>query len=345
MAKSAFSELLQTLGLLDTSTLRPSATASGGGWLIVSALAMLPAALTRYESWILLPTLIALAVWQRRARPAALLASTAILALGPLTWLAINLNATGNPFAFLGGHGSYIAHLFEFYPGLADRGPIGLARHIGSVALASSVMVTALGLYGLVRNRTRDMQALAAIVAAQLILMFLLWALHLQVGYMRHYMTVGLILAAAAALSLQSLSRKRLAVGLLVVELAVLTLVHSRRATWSTRLREAAEYIRIRPGTVYCDEPGVKVLSRLPLNRFADSLEMQRTPDGAVDFMRDQGVRWLVYSDTDYSPLPELFPPMRRGQDAPPFRLAYRPPSNLSFLPTIQVYELDPEPR
>ncbi len=314
------------------------------GWLLISAVALLPAALTRYEAWALLLLLPPLAILQRRARPTVLVLSTAILALGPLIWFAINLEATGNPLGFLGSHRSYIAHLFEFYPALADRGPLGLARHIGAIAAAGSVTVTALGLYGFLRTRNRDTLALAAIVGALLSFMFLLWALHLQVGYMRHYMTVGLFMATTAALALESLPHKRLAVTVLAIELTVLALAYGQGVTWSDRLREAAVYVRQRPGTIYCDEPGVKVLSGLPLNRFVDGHGMERTPERAIEFMRDRGVHWVVYAHADYSPLPELFPPMRSGENAPPFRLVYTPPSKVQFLPTIQVYELDPAP-
>ena len=139
------------------------------GWLLISSLALLPVALTRYEAWALLPVLLAVSVLQRRARLSVLVGSAVILSLGPLVWFAINLEATGNPLGFLGSHGSYISHLFEFYPALADRGPLGLARHIGAVAAAGSFTVTALGLSAFLRTRTRDMLALAALVGAFLV--------------------------------------------------------------------------------------------------------------------------------------------------------------------------------
>ena len=91
---------------------------------------------------------------------------------------------------------------------------------------------------------------------------------------------------------------------------------------------------------VYCDAPGVTVLSDLPRSRFVDGQSVTHTRDGILNHMRDHGVRWVVYADVDYSPLPKLFPPMRRGENAPPFRLVYTPPSNIGYMPDIRVYEV-----
>src|SRR5205823_6343853 len=74
-------------------------------WLLAAAAALLPPSLTRFDGWILLPALVPLAWWQRRAGLLVGAGALAILALAPGSWLALNYAVTGNPISFLSTHG------------------------------------------------------------------------------------------------------------------------------------------------------------------------------------------------------------------------------------------------
>ena len=310
-------------------------------WILGSAAALIPAALTRYEAWVLLPAVPAVSFLQGRARAGTLALACVLCAVGPAAWLALNAVVTGNPLDFLHSTTGYLDHLFAFNSVAADRGPIGFLRHLGSIIATIGTVLTGLAVYGFVRVRTRDIRALGAVLGAFLGSLFLLWLFRMQVGYMRHYMAPGMVMAAMAAMALQEVSRKRLILVLVVVEFLVLgSLCSGYYRKWTFRVREAAVFVRDKPGRIFCDDPGVKVLSRLPLDRFVDSWAMGRTPDEAVAFMRRRGVAWVVYSDVDYSPLPGLFPRMRQGEDAPPLYLVYVPPSNRPRIPRLLVYEM-----
>lgn len=309
-------------------------------WLYVAALALVPAGLTRFDAWILFPVVPLLALRQRRASLGTAAAATAILALVPLAWAALNQAARGHPLAFLGTHGEYVAHFFAQNPAYADRGLAGAGLHLGAMLTAVGATVTGLAILGFVRVKGREARALLVLVGVTLAWLLVLWALRKQAGWRRYYLATGLPLTVMAALAIGTLRRPRPALALVALELLVLTGVDAWMARWPARLRQTAAFLATADGTVLTDEPGVELLARLPPDRVVDTLEMPRTRAGALEFLRARGVRWVVFSDVDYSPLPEVFPRLREARDDPPLRLAFRS-SVVRPLPQILVYRVD----
>jgi hypothetical protein len=58
-------------------------------------------------------------------------------------------------------------------------------------------------------------------------------------------------------------------------------------------------------------------------------------------WLRQQRVRWVVYSEVDYSPIGDVFPWMRQRESHPPLSLTFVAPSNRRPLPGVYVYALD----
>jgi hypothetical protein len=308
--------------------------------VIGSAAAMAPAAFTRFDVWILLIVLPALAFLQMRARGWRLAAACGLFALPVLLWLGLNAAVTGDPMNFSKVNSAYVKHFFEFNPSMADRGPGGFAFHFGSVLIAAGASVWALGIWGLAAVRTRETRALAVILGAAFGYMFALWLVRMHAGWMRYYMAMGMILAAAAALRLEGFRWRRVALAAVAVEVAILAVVHAQMTSWPRRLREAADFVRARPGLAMSDEPGVRVMAGR--GRFVESHDLPKTPEAVLTHLRERGVRWLVYTDADYSAFPDLFPAMRRGDAPEGFRLAFTPPSNSDAVPRLYVYEVAP---
>lgn len=310
----------------------------GNGWLVACAAALLPAALTRFDVWILLPALPLLALVQRRTSVAGAVAVAPLFALGPILWFALNVAARGEPFAFAGVHAEYVRHFFQFHRVYADRGLVGTGVHLAFIAGAAGAATVALGAWALFRRRGRDARALAAIVGLAFGWLLVLWIVRKQIGWRRHYLAIGLALVAMAPFALEEVRRRRLALALVVLDLVALTAVDVWMARAPRRLRAAADFVAAKGGVVYCDEPGVRVLSRLPRARFVDGWAMPRTQDGFFAHLAAHDVRWVVFADVDYSALPDLFPALRGGApELGPLRLAYTPPA-MPPLPKLYVY-------
>ncbi|MEI8257988.1 MAG: hypothetical protein WCJ30_20115, partial [Deltaproteobacteria bacterium] len=169
----------------------------------------------------------------------------------------------------------------------------------------------------------------------------------------RYYVPLGMPLCAAAGLGLSGLRWPRAAVLAVALEALVVVGVQAHFLTTWVRpriamRRDAASFVRARPGTIYCDEPAVRMLSGLPQDRFVNQWQLphgrERDPDAMLASMRARGVRWVVFADLDYSALPLTFPWMRATRAQPPFALALAPRPERRRLQAVavSVYEITP---
>jgi len=319
----------------------------GNAWLLVAAAALVPAALSRFDGWILLPALAPMAWAQRRASVLVGLGAWAIAAIAPLGWLALDWRVAGRPLAFLAAHGAYLEHFYRTYNFHAlyhDRGPLGWAFHAACLVGTMGLFTLFLGVREAVRgrNRGRDARALALFIAVAFGWLLLMWIFRRQMGWRRHYLALGACLAPFAAIALCRLPRRR-AMLLLGADL-LLVLATSAPFTYvPRRFAQAASFLRGQPGRVYTDEPGVRLLLGDRARIVSDAPPHLR-PDELEAWLRAREVRWVVFSAVDYSPLGEELPWMRDGESRAPYALAFHPPSSRPPLPRLEVYQLTDRP-
>ncbi len=323
-------------------------------WLLVAALALGPATWTRFEGWVLAGAIPAIALVQRRARPVTFVAACVLIAVPPVLWLAINRAVSGDALHFARVGANDVRNFLAFRgTAFSDRGPLAIARHVAYIAAANGVVVTLLAARGLLRRRTSDTRALGAAILALLGLLLTLWLARRQVGWRRYYVPLGMPLCAAAGLGLVDLRRPRVAILAVALEALIVVGVQTHfMVTWVrpriAARRDAATFLRARSGTIYCDEPAVRMLSGLPPERFVNQWQLPRgrdhDPDAMLASMRASRVRWVVFADLDYSALPHTFPWMRASRVEPPFALALasRPERRRLQAVSVNVYEILP---
>jgi hypothetical protein len=244
----------------------------------------------------------------------------------------------------LGAHRAYVEHFFatyKFHELYADRGLRGWAVQLGVLACTMGAAVAILGAQTAWRSRhERDARALARIILISFVYLFAMWIVRRSVGWRRHYLAIGCLMTPFAAIGLARL-RRRTAIALVAADFLLVFATAAPFVYVPRRYAQAARFLRDHAGPVYCDEPGVRVMTGEWPERFVDGAP-RGTADEVVAWLRARGVRWVVYGEVDYSPLSEVFPWMREAQSRPPFALAFDPPSNRSPLPRVYVYELRP---
>jgi hypothetical protein len=320
----------------------------GNFWLLGSGAALILPCLTRFDSWILLLALLPMAWLQRRATLRTSLAAALLVAAAPLTWFGLVYAVTGDPRSFFREHSTYLTHFYQAYKYHAlygDRGPLGFALHAGvlicTVGGASIFLAVATARRGWRKDRT--VRGLVLWLSVSFAYLFLLWLLRRQVGWRRHYLAIGCTLAPLTAIGLARLTPRRRVIALLS-DLGLVAAFSLPFAYVPLRYAQAATFVRNAvahdpAARVYCDEPGVRIISQLPKGRFVVS-----APPGPAEattaWLRAQGVRFVVYAEVDYSPLGERYPFMRDRGAAGPFQLVYDPPASHAPLPRVHVYAL-----
>jgi hypothetical protein len=321
----------------------------GNAWLVAAAGALILPCLTRFDGWILLVALLPMAWLERRTSLRTSVATAAVVAIVPLCWFGLVYAITGDPRSFLREHSAYLAHFYQAYKYHAlygDRGPLGFALHgavlactIGGASIFLSVRTALKGW-----RRDRAVRGLVLWLLVSFGYLFLLWLLRRQVGWRRHYLAIGCTLTPLAALGFERLSPRRRAIALLC-DFGLVAAASLPFAYVPLRYAQAAAFVREAVARdqalrIYCDEPGVRVISQLPPDRFVVS-----APPGSAEattaWLHAQAVRVVVYAEVDYSPLGERYPFMRARGQAGPFRLAYDPPASHEPLPRVHVYTLD----
>jgi hypothetical protein len=310
-------------------------------WLLVSAAALIPPSLTRFDGWILLPALVPLAVWQGRARLSIALGAFALVAAAPIAWFALDWQVTGKPLAFLAAHRAYVEHFYAtyaFHDLYKDRGPIGFAFHLGCLLATLGVFTTVIGLRAAWRERGRDARGLAAWMAIVFLYLFAMWILRRQMGWRRHYLALGACLAVFAAIGLCRLGRRR-ALALLAADFLFVLASSAPFLYVPRRFLQASSFLKTHPGRIYVDEPAVRLMLADPGRIVSDA--PRGTPAELVGWLAAHDVHWVVFSNVDYSPLGEIFPWMKEGGERSPFSRAFDPPSNRWPLPRLTVYRID----
>jgi hypothetical protein len=126
---------------------------------------------------------------------------------------------------------------------------------------------------------------------------------------------------------------------LVAVDLLLVLATSAPFAYVPLRFSQTATFLRHHPGRVYTDEPGIRVMLADSSRVVADAPRLP--PQEMHAWLRQQRVRWVVYSEVDYSPLGDSFPWMRQRESHSPFSLTFVAPSNRWPLPGVYVYALD----
>ncbi len=319
-------------------------------WLIVCALALFPATWTRFEGWFLVGALPGLAWIQRRATSATWLAATVLFVAPTALWVALNAYVTGDPLAFARSSHDNVSHFIAFRGGSwSSRGPWEIGRHLFAALAVNGVVVSAVGLRTLVSRRTRDTDVLATVLGCTFGLLFGLWLARRHVGWRRYYTPFAMPLSLLAAIGLDAIRWRRLAWTLVALETLLTVALQVRFLTgwgrpWLGLRRDAAAFVRTHDGTVYCDEPTIRVIAGVSAARFVNRWSLPASGAGAIDAMRRAGVRWVVYAHIDYSMLPTAFPWMARGDSRVPFTRVtpfVMDRGRVGAFP-VHVYSLDP---
>ena len=314
---------------------------TGNRWLILSALALLPGALTRFDGWILLPALVPLALWQKRASLSTALLALAVAGLGPILWFALVWRVTGDPRSFLVEHTRYVRHFYQTYKLhdlYANRGPLGLGFHLLVLLSSTGALAVVGGVVAVRQRQQRDARGLCAWLLVALVYLEAMWLIKRQVGWRRHYLGIGLGLYPFVASWLVGLERRTAAL-LVGADLLFVLATSAPFAYVPRRFAQAAAFVKPRDGRVYTDEPGVRIISQLPAERLVSDAP-RLDPAAETAWLEAHDVRWVVFSEVDYSPLGEVYPWMKSAGEVAPFHLAYTPPSNHAPLPRVLVYEL-----
>jgi hypothetical protein len=309
-------------------------------WLLVAALALVPPSLTRFDGWILLPALVPFAWLQRRTRPTTAIGAFVIVALVPLAWFALDFYVAKRPLSFLAAHRAYVEHFYatyQFHDLYANRGPLGWTFHLACLATTMGVFTAVIGVRTAMREHGRDARALAGWIAITFAYLLAMWILRRQMGWRRHYLALGACLAVFAAIGFVRLGRRR-AIAFLVADFLLVLATSAPFVYVPRRFQQAASFLRAHEGRIYSDEPGVRLMTGG--ERFVSDAP-RVTPAELIAWLKARDVRWVVFSNVDYSPLGEVFPWMKDGLDRPPFVRAFDPPSNRRPLPLVTVYRLD----
>jgi uncharacterized membrane protein len=275
--------------------------------------------------------------YERRISTTALI----ILIIPPLAWLAVSHLATGDPFAYFAARARYHAHYLDFYPtrhgfALADiRQDVDYfllgANRIAVLAIVATAIVAILRAVRGHRLLPLSWAAPLAYAAALFGFLFLAYVTKRQPVILPRYglilFPLGLpLLTWLIGLSikhwLRSLSVKLVA--LILIGLCLRETKGQFDTVWKVRAdfrarQQVADALRAAfsqsPNTeqrCFSDDVGVRVLSRLPADRFVRSAvaPVSAWQDPAVfeSYLQENHVTYLVFTRIEDSLPPKLFP-------------------------------------
>ena len=341
-------------------------------WIAAAALGAMAEAV-RVDSWLLLGLLPALQFVRERRVDARV---PLLLAIPPLLWLAVSFVARGDALAYFVERARYVERYLEFEPlrrGFAFAGQdfhyfvAGAHTLVVPLAAAACGVILATALTRTLRNQSLDAELARCVVIAGYFCAFLLFliAAYLKrdqpVIWMRYgliFFLMGVPLAAWLLFELcAALRTRRREMHLLIAAALVLAAVFSFQRGQSVvpAIRDDAAHRRIaetlrnvagEDPTVRCfaDDPAVRVLSRLPRERFVRT-EGNEAVVSFTDFLYEHGVRYLVVTRIEHSLPVERVPALGSGAEVPfPFSVIQHERSPGGYGSDVWLYRVASRP-
>jgi hypothetical protein len=335
---------------------------------VLSALCIAVAAGLRIDAWSFILVLPAIQFAQERRVSRR---GLAILLATPLSWLAICYAATGDPFRFFRERARYVADYLQFIPSRKSLAPEDSWRDLlyfavggNTVVLLFSLIVGGWLLWRAFRSVEGKLPRPTIVAVYFFTLLGFLLLAYITKAQPVIWARYGLIFfALGIPLFVWSLQIARQEASgwfssVFIVSVLALCLAETRRQM--PMIRQALEYHDAQKAvavaarglvldagaeaTSFCDDAGVRVLSRLPPERFLVSRLVPpgeaRDASAFVDYLREERAVCLVFAQQENSVPVKLLPGLAGTSPTavPPFTpVAIR---HAPFGPALQLYRL-----
>jgi len=333
-------------------------------WLLAASFAAVAGSM-RVESWMLIALLPMLQLFVERRLS---LRACGILAIAPLLWLYISWDATGNPFEYFATRKRYVDGLLATYPELVNPSLGRIETAVGNLLYSAnlSVMIgcfvgawlTVKRLAGSKFQRVSEnlfgILAVGVFFFSFLGFLILAYITRNQPDIFDRY---GLIVFALGipilAWTLVAIAgRKPYLARMLAVVVVIACVADSESqigdipiyiaqaqpkqivANNIFHIHEANPSIRI-----FCDDATVQALSGSPPVRFLGSSSSPNDRELFLTYLKENGVEYVVYSDTEASTMTKLFPELSNGIGSELFQL-FVPATRKDWHGRIWLYRL-----
>src|SRR5262245_3342523 len=331
-------------------------------WLVAALFAAL-AGLTRVESWMFIVLIPRLQLVRER-RISAL--SVLVMTLPPLFWFYISWKTTGNWLACFQQRQQYLDWLLKMNPAIASFSATNILRDGATLLVSTDIAVLAACVIAACfvvrefwKRPSQKLSEEAQLILPPLVTFFAFLSL-LLVAYLTHQQPIifpryGLILFTLGlpvlAWTFLRVTEKRptWARRVLVCIIAICSLDASIELAGAAGTinqyraqRRVADYLRDHfdqnsNAKIFCDEGDVRVLSGIPIDRFATSADVPEAKDDFIESLREKRVTLLIVTQKTGSTPYKLFPNLQYGERIPDYELLTV--SHARFLPThIEIY-------
>lgn len=316
-------------------------------WMLAASFAAVAGSM-RVESWMLIALLPMLQLFVERRLS---LRACGILALAPLLWFYISWDATGNPFEYFDTRKRYVDGLLATYSYLANLTLERIEWDIGRLIYSANITVmigcfvgawlTVKRLIGFKFRRVSEdlFGILAALVFYFSFLGFLILAYFTR-NQTDIYERYGLIVFALGipilSWTLVAIADWKPYLARMLTGLVVLVCF----ADLDSQFGDIPDYIaqanpqqilanninkihEANPSTrIFCDDATVQALSGMPPVKFLGSSNSPDDRELFLTYLKENGVEYIVYSDTEASTMTKLFPELSNGIGSELFHLS-----------------------
>ena len=331
-------------------------------WMLAASFAAVAGSM-RVESWILIALLPMLQLFVERRLS---LRACAILALAPLLWLYISWDATGNPFEYFDTRKRYVDGLLANYSYLANPSVERIEWDMSRLLYSANVAVM-LGCFagswlafkrltGFKRQQVSEnlFRILAAGAFYFSFLGFLIlayWSRNQPEIYERYGLIIFALGIPILAWTLVAIAGWKPFVARMLAGLVLLVCF----ADLDSQFGDIPDYIAqakpqqilannissicgANPSTrIFCDDTTVQALSGIPPVRFLGSSNSPNDRELFLTYLKENGVEYVVYTDTEASTMTMLFPELSNGIGSELFHL-FIPASRKDWHGRIWLY-------
>lgn len=310
-----------------------------GRWLLAST-GIAIAASSRYEGWLFIPIILGIILFSEKKF---VWKSALILALPVVLSSLIALVAVGNPIAPFALRDEYVATYYRFHPVETSLDTATVVQNIVLFVFAihpilavSGIAAASFAVWKRWNSEDRKPAAIAGVfflIALTSVIASYFFGKQpvLFIRYGLCIFTIGIPIFAMGFFEVQKLVPKlRLVIwGGLAIFVAAHGVNSASIGLESIKQiephRKAAEFLsaefKKNPGIiVYCDEPTVRVLSKIPEKQFRTKFISPQDRDTLIEYMRKENVAFVVYSGVEYCSLATAIPELDSGSSWKGFR-------------------------